>query len=127
MVVKGLTIAHGDREQGCVSTVHSFGLSGCVCLFLDGEGVPEPLILTGVGVTSRARPAADLAAQESLGKKLLERRVLLCAGPVSFKLVIFVPINVCQFQRRRRPKGQRQQQTDQYQAGCHALASVTRR
>lgn len=96
-------------------------------MFLDGEGVPEPLILTGVGVTSRARPAADLAAQEALGKKLLERRVLLCVGPVSFELVIFVTINVCQLQRRRRPEGQRQQQTDQYQAGCHALASVTRR
>lgn len=76
-----------------------------------------------MGVTSRARPAADLAAQESLGKKLLEHRVLLCVGPVSFELVIFVPINVCELQRRRRrPKGQGQQQTDQYQAGCHALA-----
>lgn len=44
MVVKGLTIARGEQEQGCVSTVHSSGLSGCVCLFLDGEGVSEPLI-----------------------------------------------------------------------------------
>lgn len=44
MVAKGLTIARGEREQGCVSTAHSSGLSGCVCLFLDGDGVPEPLI-----------------------------------------------------------------------------------
>lgn len=44
MVAKGLTIARGEQEQGCVSTAHSSGLSGRVCLFLDGDRVPEPLI-----------------------------------------------------------------------------------
>ena len=77
MVVKGLTIARGKREQGCVSTVHSSGLLDVSACFWMKE-CQSPWSLTGVDIASRARPAADPAPRESLGKKLLERSPFVC-------------------------------------------------